>query len=94
VGADPRQKVTCGEAVFSMVLNTLGFVDRPLYLFPEFMATKPVELLIREGLKADDFNDDVLGRTLDKLRDNGPESAFMRITANVYSECSGALPSR
>jgi len=50
VGVDPRQKVTCGEAVVAMVLNALGFVDRPLYLFPEFMGTKPVEILIREGL--------------------------------------------
>ena len=56
VGVDPRQKVTCGEAVVAMVLNALGFVDRPLYLFPEFMATKPVEILIREGLKAEDSN--------------------------------------
>ncbi|MDI6811627.1 MAG: DUF4277 domain-containing protein, partial [archaeon] len=54
VGVDPRQKVTCGEAVVAMVLNALGFVDRPLYLFPEFMTTKPVEILIREGLKAED----------------------------------------
>lgn len=61
VGMDPCQKVTCGEAVVAMVLNALGFVDRPLYLFPEFMATKPVELLIRERLKAEYFNDDVLG---------------------------------
>jgi len=61
VGVDPRQKVTCGEAVVAMVLNALGFVDLALYLFPEFMATKPVELLIREGLKAEYFNDDVLG---------------------------------
>jgi transposase len=67
VGVDPRQKVTCGEAVVANVLNALGFVDRPLYLFPEFMGTKPVEMLIREDLKAEDFNDDVLGRTLDKL---------------------------
>jgi len=64
VGVDPRQKVTCGEAVVAMILNALGFVDRPLYLFPEFMATKSVEILTREGLKAEDFNDDVLGRTL------------------------------
>ena len=28
------------------------------------MATKPVEILIREGLKAEDFNDEVLGRTI------------------------------
>ncbi|RJS68684.1 DUF4277 domain-containing protein [Methanophagales archaeon] len=41
IGVDPRQKVTCGEAVVAMILNALGFVDRPLYLFPEFMATKP-----------------------------------------------------
>jgi len=27
------------------------------------MGTKPVEIVIREGLKAEDFNDDVLGRT-------------------------------
>lgn len=59
VGVDPRQKVTCGEAAVAMVLNALGFVDRPLYLFPEFMATKPAEILIRAGLKAADFNDDV-----------------------------------
>nr|QNO53012.1 hypothetical protein PNHJDAII_00016 [Methanosarcinales archaeon ANME-1 ERB6] len=72
VGVDPRQKVTCGEAVVAMVLNTLGFVDRPLYLFPEFLATKPVELLIGEGLKAEWFNDDVIGRSLEKLYRAGP----------------------
>jgi Transposase len=78
VGVDPRQKVTCGEAVVAMVLNALGFVDRPLYLFPEFMGTKPVEILIREGLKAEDFNDDVLGRTLDKLYRAGPREYLCR----------------
>jgi len=40
-------------------MNALGFVDRPLYLFPEFMATKPVEILTREGLKAEDFTSSV-----------------------------------
>jgi len=34
-------------------MNALGFVNRPLYLFPEFMGTKPVEILIRGGLKAE-----------------------------------------
>jgi hypothetical protein len=47
--------------IVAMVLNALGFVDRPLYLSPEFMGTKPVELLIGEGLKVEWFNDDVLG---------------------------------
>ena len=70
-------------------MNALGFVDRPLYLFPEVMGTKPVEILIREGLKAEDFNDDVLGRTLDKLYRAGPEGIFMQIAANAYGEYSG-----
>ena len=86
---DPRQNVTCGEAVVAMVLNALGFVDRPLYLFPEFMGTKPVEIVIREGLNAEDFNDDVLGRTLDTLYRAGPEGIFMQVTANAYGEYSG-----
>ena len=86
VGVDPRQKVTCGEAVVAMILNALGFVDRPLYLFPEFMATKPVEILIREGLKPEYCNDDVLGRTLDKLYRAGTEGIFMQIAANAYGE--------
>jgi hypothetical protein len=38
LGVDPRQEVICGEAVVAMVLNALGFVDRPLYLFPESMS--------------------------------------------------------
>ena len=84
LGVDPRQKVTCGQAVKAMILNSLGFVDRPLYLFPEFMKTKPVEILIEQGLEADDFNDDVLGRTLDKLYNAGCEEIFMRIAANAH----------
>lgn len=89
VGVDPRQKVTCGEAVVAMVLNALGFVGRPLYLFPEFMAMKPVEILIRQGLKAEWLNDDVLGRTLDKLYRAGPEGIFMQIAASAYGEYTG-----
>jgi len=42
--------------------------------------------LIREGLKPEDFNDDVLGRTLDKLYRAGTEGIFMQIAANAYGE--------
>ncbi len=84
LGIDLRQKVTCGQTVKAMVLNTLGFVDRPLYLFPEFLRTKPIELLIGTGLNVEDFNDDVLGRTLDKLYNSGLEEVFMRVAANAH----------
>ncbi len=89
VGVDVRQKVTCGEAVMSMVLNALGFVDRPLYLSPEFLSTKPVEMLIRDGLCAEDFNDDVLGRALDKVYSHGPETIFMSVSASAYKKYKG-----
>jgi transposase len=84
IGVDPRQKVTCGQAVESIILNCLGFVDKPLYLFPEFMETKPIEIIIGKDLKKDYFNDDCLGRTLDKLYIAGPEDVFMSIAATAY----------
>ena len=33
-----------------MILNGLGFSDRPLSLAPQFFANKPVALLVREGV--------------------------------------------
>ena len=48
-----------------------------------------MEILIRKGLKAEDFNDDVLGRALDKLYRASTEGIFMQIAANAYGEYSG-----
>ena len=69
---DPQQKVTTGEAVKAMVLNGLGFVSKPLYLFPDFMRTKSMELFFREELHPEDFNDDTLGRALDRIFEHNP----------------------
>src|SRR5574337_48160 len=54
VGPNGR-KVSVGQAIQAMVLNGLGFVKRPLYLTPEFYATKPVEVLIGAGISAEDL---------------------------------------
>jgi len=86
VGIDKRQKVTTGESVEAMILNALGFVSKPLYLFPEFMKTKPVELLIGEHLSWKDFNDDTLGRSLDRLYETGTEETFLQIAVNAYKK--------
>jgi hypothetical protein len=56
------RKVSCGQATLAMVLNGLGFTGRALYLMPEYMENKPVDLLIDEDLVASDFNDDTLGK--------------------------------
>jgi transposase len=71
-----ERKVSVGEATLAMILNGLGFSNRRLYLTEQFCETKPVDMLIREELKAEDFNDDSLGRALDKLYEYGVTELF------------------
>lgn len=73
------RKVSCGQAVQAMVLNALGLTGRALYLMPEYMRNKPVGLLIGEGLVADDFNDDALGRALDEVQQAGVTELFAHV---------------
>jgi transposase len=81
------RKVSHGEAIVAMVLNALGFVSRPLYLFPEFLANKPVDLLIRSELEPSDFNDDCLGRTMDASYDFGVTELFAAVAGPVLQDC-------
>ena len=78
-----ERKVTIGEATQAMVLNALGFVGRALYLTPEFFQNKPVDILIREGLEAEDINDDTLGRALDKLYEAGVTEVFGKVASHA-----------
>lgn len=77
------RKVSCGESVLAMVLNALGFSGRALYLMPDYLRNKPVDLLIRSDLIADDFNDDTLGRSLDDLYAYGVTEIFARVASRV-----------
>jgi transposase len=36
LGIDPREKITAGILVKAILINGLGFVSRPLYLFSQF----------------------------------------------------------
>jgi transposase len=74
-----NRKLSCGEATLAMVLNGLGFTGRALYLMPEYMENKPVDILIREDLVASDFNDDTLGRALDELFQAGVTELFAQV---------------
>jgi transposase len=75
VGRSER-KVSCGQAVQAMVLNALGFTSRALYLMPQYLENKPIDLLISAELDAADFNDDSLGRSLDQLFEAGVTEIF------------------
>ncbi len=80
-----EREVTVGEAVQAMVLNAMGFVNKPLYLTPQFFANKPVENLIRVGLAAENFNDDTLGRALDALYAKGVTEVFAKVASHALS---------
>jgi transposase len=62
-----QQHVSVGTATVAMVLNGLGFSNRQLYLVPQYFGDKPIEHLLGPGIRAEDLNDDCLGRTLDWL---------------------------
>lgn len=75
--------VSVGQAVQAMVINTLGFVSRPLYLSPEFFQNKPVDLLVGEQIEAEQLDDNCLGRTLDRLFEAGVTEVFAAVAAHA-----------
>lgn len=77
------RKVSCGQGTQAMVLNALGFVGRALYLIPDYLHNKPVDLLIAPELRAEDFNDDTLGRCLDDLYAAGVTEVFCQIASHA-----------
>ncbi len=77
---DDKQEITPGEAVKGMIMNGLGFANRPLSLSPQFFANLPMEHLFREDVKAEHFNRHKLGRTLDQCFDFGCESLFSLVS--------------
>jgi transposase len=73
---DAQEVITPGEAVAGMILNGLGFANRPLSLTPQFFASKPLDLWCREGIEAEMFNRFKLGRTLDEAHAYGCDLLF------------------
>lgn len=78
-----ERKVSCGKGTQAIILNALGFVGRALYLMPDYLHNKPVDLLIDPELTADDFNDDTLGRCLDDLYAAGVTEVFYQVASHA-----------
>lgn len=71
-----------GQAVSAMILDTLSGRS-PLYRFDRFISELDTELLLGEQLAAERFNDDALGRLLDRLHEVGTGRIFTAITMRV-----------
>jgi transposase len=79
IESDEQETISVGEAMKAMIINGLGFCNRPLMLTPQFFENLPVELLFRTGVKAADFNRHKLGRALDEVYAYGCDGLFSEL---------------
>jgi len=75
---ESEMKVEPGVMFLGMLLDTLSG-RTPLYRLEEFFETQDTELLLGKPIEAKSFNDDNVGRFLDKLYETGTMKLFTEI---------------
>ena len=83
LGTHPQEIVSAGIAVKAMILNGLGLVSAPLYLFERFFVGKATEHLLGAGIEPEHLNDDRLGRVLDQLYEAGLTPLFVKVALSA-----------
>jgi transposase len=86
LGIDSREKITAGMIVKAILINGLGFVSRPLYLFNQFFDDKAIEILLGEDVSRKYLNDDKIGRVMDDLYKYGLNNLFIEIVLSVIKK--------
>jgi len=87
------KKITHGKAIAAMIINGLGYANKQLYLSPRFFEKKAISQLFEdENIKAEHFNKDTLGRTLDKIFEYGVSELYERIAKEALKRL-GLIPS-
>jgi transposase len=79
LGIDEQEIVNSGEIVKAIILNGLGFVSQPLYLFPKFFEDQATEHLLGNEIQPKHLNDYKIGRVMDKLYNYGLSKIFLLI---------------
>ncbi len=74
-----------GTLLVAMILNGLGFVSRTLHMYPEYFSEKPTERLLGKGILPSHINEDVMGRFLDSLYEEGVSELYQNIAARVVT---------
>jgi hypothetical protein len=80
---DAQAVLTPGAAVAGMSLHGLGFANRPLSLTPQCFANTPLDLVCRDGIRADRFNRVKLGRTRDEAYAYGCDLVLQELARAV-----------
>ena len=83
LGTHPQEIISPGQGVKAMILNGLGFISAPLYLFEKFFVGKATEHLFGKGIRPEHLNDDRLGRILDKLAGSGLTETFVTVALSA-----------
>ena len=83
IGEQPGEIASPGQAVKAMIINGLGYVWAPLYLFPKFFEGKAIEHLMGEGIQASHLNEYRYSRVLDKLYLAVSSQIFTTIAADA-----------
>jgi len=73
------QNISSGQVVSGMVMDTLAGRS-PLYKLHEFFIGQDTELLFGSDLKAEDFNDNNVGKVLDNIHAYGASKLFSQIS--------------
>ena len=69
-----------------MLINSMGMITSPLYLFEKFFEGKATEHLLGEGILPGHLNDDCLGRALDKLAAAGVTKVFIKLALKAANK--------
>lgn len=82
---DEKQcKLSPGAHAEAMLINILTS-RKPMYKVIEFFKTMDVEALFGPCIKAEDFNDDALGRTLDRLYEANLDHLYGSVVVKAHS---------
>lgn len=86
IGIDDQEHISCGESVAGMILNGLGFSQRPMSLTPQFFENKPLFHLFGRPMEAEYFNRFKLGRSLDEIYAYGCDGLFSQLSKQICQQ--------
>ena len=72
-----------GKIMLGLIMNILCGRS-PIYRVEEFFKMRDVPLLLGEGMTAEKFNDDAIGRVLDRIYDYGTWKLFSEICIQAF----------
>jgi transposase len=99
VPLDPRATLSFGQTVLAMILNSMGFTSKPLYMSPDFFKRRDLKFLLGGSktqkdleLNASHLNEHKLGRTLDRIASIGPDRVFLTAAVKAFRALGVKVP--